>query len=221
MLLRRPDIRRSEQLLISNNALIGVARAAYFPRISLTGLAGFVSGDLDAWFNSDSVAWAAGGALAGSIFTGGALSGGVKQAEALQQQALFAYQQSIITALQEVEDALISTQKAREKLISDGRRVEALTEYARIARLRYDNGFTSYIEVLDSERSLFAAKLTFVDTQKDVYVGLINTYKAMGGGWIILAEQKANEVDFPGGEDSYEPDPEAAASYSEAESVNQ
>ena len=120
-----------------------------------------------------------------------------------------------------MEDALISTQKAREKLISDGRRVEALTEYARIARLRYDNGFTSYIEVLDSERSLFAAKLTFVDTQKDVYVGLINTYKAMGGGWIILAEQKANEVDFPGGEDSYEPDPEAAASYTEGEQLNQ
>ena len=221
VLLRRPDIRQAEQDLISNNALIGVARAAYFPRISLTGLAGFVSGDLDAWFDSDSVAWAAGGALAGSIFTGGALSANVKQAEALQQQSLFAYQQSIITALQEVEDALISTQKAREKLISDGRRVEALTEYARIAGLRYDNGFTSYIEVLDSERSLFAAKLTYVDTQKDIYVGLINTYKAMGGGWVVLAEQKANEVDFPGGEDSYEPDPEAAASYSEAESVNQ
>jgi len=221
VLLRRPDIRQAEQDLISNNALIGVARAAYFPRISLTGLAGFVSGDLDAWFDSDSVAWAAGGALSGSIFTGGALSGGVKQAEALQQQSLFTYQQSIITALQEVEDALISTQKAREKLLSDGRRVDALTEYSRMARLRYDNGFTSYIEVLDSERSLFAAKLTFVDTQKDIYVGLINTYKAMGGGWIILAEQKANEVDFPDGEDTFEPDPEAAASYSEAEPVNQ
>ena len=130
--------------MIANNALIGVARAAYFPRISLTGFAGFVSGDLDAWFDSDSAAWAAGGALAGNIFTGGALKGNVKQAEALQQQSLFAYQQSIITSLKEVEDALISTQKAREKLVSDGRRVDALKEYARIARLRYDNGFTSY-----------------------------------------------------------------------------
>jgi len=215
VLLRRPDIRQAEQDLISNNALIGVARAAYFPRISLTGFAGFVSGDLDAWFDSDSVAWAAGGALAGNIFTGGALKGNVKQAEALQQQSLFTYQQSIITALQEVEDALISTQKAREKLISDGRRVDALKEYARIARLRYDNGFTSYIEVLDSERSLFAAKLTFVDTQKDIYVGLINTYKAMGGGWVVLAEQKANEVDFPADEDGYVPDPAATATYNE------
>ena len=215
LLLRRPDIRRAEQLLISNNAQIGVARAAYFPAISLTGLAGLVSGDLGAWFDSDAATWAVGGAVAGNIFTGGRISGNVKQAEALQQQSLFAYQQSILTALQEVEDALISTQKAREKLIADGRRVEALTEYARIAHLRYDNGFTSYIEVLDSQRSLFSAELTYVDTQKDVYVGLINAYKAMGGGWIVLAEQKANEIDFPEDEDGYIPDPAAAASYSE------
>ena len=221
LLLRRPDIRKAEEDLISNNALIGVARAAYFPSISLTGLAGFISGDLDAWFNSDSVAWAAGGALAGSIFTGGRLSGNVEQAEAVQQQSLFTYQQTIITSLKEVEDALISTQKAREKLISDGRRVDALTEYARIARLRYDNGYTSYIEVLDSERSLFGAQLTYVDTQKDIYVGLINTYKAMGGGWVVLAEQQANEVDFPDNEDGYIPDPATSASYSEAEPVDQ
>ena len=90
-----------------------------------------------------------------------------------------------------------------------------------MARLRYDNGFTSYIEVLDSERSLFAAKLTFVDTQQDIYVGLISTYKAMGGGWVVLAEQKANEVDFPQDEDTYVPDPAAAASYSETEPVDQ
>ena len=221
LLLRRPDIRQAEQDLIANNALIGVARAAYFPRISLTGLAGFVSGDLDAWFDSDSAAWAVGAAVDGSIFTGGRISGGVRQAEAIQQQSLFAYRQSILTALQEVEDALISTQKSREKLVSDGRRVEALEEYARMAKLRYDNGFTSYIEVLDSERSLFAAQLTIVDTQKDIYVGLINTYKAMGGGWVVLAEQRANQIDFPEDEDGYLPDPAAAASYSEAEALDQ
>jgi multidrug efflux system outer membrane protein len=221
LLLRRPDIRQAEQDLISNNAQIGVARAAYFPRISLTGLAGFVSGDLDAWFDSDSATWAAGGAVAGNIFTAGRVSGGVKQAEALQQQSLFAYQQSILTALQEVEDALISTQKAREKLISDGRRVESLVEYARIARLRYDNGFTSYIEVLDSERSLFSAELNYVNTQNDVYVGLINTYKALGGGWIVLAEQKANEVDFPEHGDGYIPDPASASSYNGANPLDE
>jgi multidrug efflux system outer membrane protein len=213
LLLRRPDIRQAEQDLISNNALIGVARAEYFPRISLTGLAGLVSGDIGSWFESDAATWAVGGAMSGSIFTGGRISGSVKQAEALQQQSLFIYQQSILTALQEVEDALISTEKAREKLVSDGRRVEALTEYERIARLRYDNGYTSYIEVLDSQRSLFNAELTYVNTQNDVYVGLINTYKALGGGWIVLAEQRANEVDFPEDEDGYIPDPETTATY--------
>ena len=152
---------------------------------------------------------------------GGRVSGGVKQAEALQQQSLFSYQQSILTALKEVEDALISTQKAREKLISDGHLVESLTEYARIARLRYDNGYTSFIEVLDSERSLFNAELTYVNTQNAVYVGLINTYKALGGGWVVLAEQRANEIDFPEDEDGYLPDPATAASYSESKPLNQ
>ncbi|MCP4045732.1 MAG: efflux transporter outer membrane subunit [Gammaproteobacteria bacterium] len=213
LLLRRPDIRAAEQDLISNNAQIGVARAAYFPRISLTGLVGLASGDIGSWFESDAATWAVGGTLSGSIFTGGRISGGVKQAEALQQQSLFTYQQTILTALKEVEDALISTQKARERLVSDGRRVEALMEYERIARLRYDNGYTSYIEVLDSQRSLFNAELNYVNTQNDVYVGLINTYKALGGGWVVLAEQRANEIDFPEDEDAYTPDPASAASY--------
>ncbi len=221
LLLRRPDIRRAEQRLISSNAMIGVARAAYFPRISLTGLAGFVSGGLGAWFDSDSATWAAGGALAGNIFTGGRISSGVEQAETLQQQSLFAYHQSILTALQEVEDALISTQKARERLVSDGRQVEALAEYARIADLRYDNGYTSYIEVLDSKRSLFNAELNYVNTQNEVYAGLISTYKALGGGWVVLAEQRANEIDFPEDEEGYVPDPASAALYNGAGSPDQ
>lgn len=220
LLLRRPDIRGAEQDLISNNALIGVARAEYFPRISLTGLAGLVSGDIDSWFDSDAATWAVGAGLSGSIFTGGRISGNVKQAEALQQQSLFNYQQTILTALQEVEDALISTQKAREKLLSDGRRVEALSEYARISRLRYDNGYSSYIEVLDSERSLFNSELTYVNTQNDVYAGLINTYKALGGGWVVLAEQRANEVDYSEDKDGYKPDPETTKTYS-TDQVNQ
>jgi multidrug efflux system outer membrane protein len=221
LLLRRPDIRQAEQDLIANNALIGVARAAYFPRISLTGIAGLVSGDLSNWFDSDAATWAAGGALSGEIFTGGRISGDVKQAEALQQQSLLSYQQTILVALQEVEDALITTQKARERLDSDRRRVEALAEYARIAGLRYDNGYTSYIEVLDSQRSLFNAELNFVNTQNELYAGLISTYKALGGGWIVLAEQKANEIDFPDDGDSYVPDPASARSYNGVDSPNQ
>ncbi len=205
VLLRRPDIRAAEQQLIAANARIGVARAAYFPRISLTGLAGFVSGDLSTWFDQESRTWGVGGDLLGPIFAGGRIKSGVEQSEAVRREFLFNYQQAILQALREVEDALVQTQKSREQLILEQRRVVALKDYARLARLRYDNGYTSYIEVLDSERSLFSAQLNVVQLENSVYSGIINTYKAMGGGWVDLAQQSADMIDFP-------PAPEAPTS---------
>jgi multidrug efflux system outer membrane protein len=202
VLERRPDIIRAEQNLIAANALIGVARAEFFPKISLTGLAGVASGDLSDLFESDSFVWSIGGEGLGAIFTGGRISAGVKQSEAYYRELLFSYQQSILTALSEVEDALSQTQKAREKLQAQERRVKALANYASLARLRYDNGYSSYIEVLDSERSLFDSELNFIRTQSEVIIGVINTYKAMGGGWIAQAEETANTVDFPPDEKS-------------------
>ena len=197
LLVRRPDIRQAEQNLIAANARIGVARAEYFPRISLTGLAGFVSGDLSELFNSENEIWNAGASASGAIFTGGRISGGVEQAEAIQKQALQSYLQSIQVAFREVNDALVETQKTREEQDAQGRRVEALESYARLARLRFDNGYSSYIEVLDAQRSLFSAQLNYVQSQNGVFVGLINTYKAMGGGWVTEAEATANEIDYP------------------------
>jgi multidrug efflux system outer membrane protein len=197
ILARRPDILQAEQNLIAANALIGVAKAEYFPRISLTGLLGLASGDLSNLLESDSLIWSIGGDAFGAIFTGGRISAGVKQSEAYYKELLFRYHQSILTAFREVEDALVSTQKAREKLQAQGRRVKALENYAGLARLRYDNGYSSYIEVLDAERSLFDSELNSVRTQSEVIVGMINTYKAMGGGWVMLAEETANTVDFP------------------------
>jgi len=202
ILARRPDILEAEQNLIAANARIGVARAEYFPRLSLTGLAGVASGDLSNLFESDSSVWSIGADSLGAIFTGGRISAGVQQSEAYYKELLFRYQQTILTALREVEDALVSTQKAREKLQAQERRVTALDNYASLARLRYDNGYSSYIEVLDAERSLFDAELNAVRTQSDVIVGMINTYKAMGGGWVMLAEETANMVDFPSEENS-------------------
>ena len=196
ILTRRPDILQAEQNLIAANALIGVARAGYFPRISLTGLAGMVSGDLSDLLESDSLVWSIGGDAYGSIFTGGRISAGVKQSEAYYKELLSRYQQAILAALREVEDALVNTQKAREKLQAQERRVKALEVYASLARLRYDNGYSSYIEVLDAERSLFDSEINAVRTQTDVIVGMINTYKAMGGGWVALAEEKADTVDL-------------------------
>lgn len=197
LLVRRPDIQQAEQTLIAANARIGVARAEYFPRISLTGLAGFVSGDLTDLFNSENETWGAGVNALGAIYTGGRVSGGVQQAEAGQKEALQRYLQTIQIAFREVNDALVETQKTREEREAQGRRVDALESYARLAKMRYDNGYSSYIEVLDAQRSLFSAELNYVQSQSGVFVGLINTYKAMGGGWVTDAEATANEVDYP------------------------
>jgi multidrug efflux system outer membrane protein len=197
ILSRRPDIMQAEQNLIAANALIGVARAEYFPSISLTGLAGVASGDLSNLFENDSFVWSIGGDAFGAIFTGGRIAAGVKQSEAYYKELLFRYQQAILTAFREVEDALVSAQKAREKLQAQERRVKALENYASLARLRYDNGYSSYIEVLDAERSLFDSELNAVRTQSEVIIGMINTYKAMGGGWVAMAEETADTVDFP------------------------
>ncbi|MGF6776237.1 efflux transporter outer membrane subunit [Paraburkholderia sp. GAS334] len=194
LLERRPDLRQAEQNLIAANALIGAARALYFPDISLTGLFGTASGQFSKLFTGPSRVWSFAGSLTVPIFTAGSISGQVSQAEAQQQQALFQYQQSIQTAFQEVDDALIALQKSREQLVVQGRQVEALKTYSRLARLRYEGGYTSYIEVLDAERSLFNAQLSYTQTNGLVFSSLIGLYKAMGGGWVVDAERMTGQV---------------------------
>ena len=189
VLEQRPDVRAAEQELVAANAQIGVARAQYFPSITLTGLLGVASNELSNLASSSAGFWSAGGAIAGPVFTGGLISGQVRVTEAIQKQALETYLQTIQTAFREVDDALVSNQKTRAELEAQGRRVEALREYARFANLRYDEGQVSYIEVLDSERRLFEAELAYAQNQSDVYSALVNTYKAMGGGWIVEAEE--------------------------------
>jgi multidrug efflux system outer membrane protein len=123
------------------------------------------------------------------IFTGGSLLGQFWASEAIQQQVLFNYQNTVQTAFREVNDSLIDQGRTREQLEAQKRQVESLREYARIAWLRFDNGYTSYIEVLDAERSLFSAELTYVQTQGILFVALVNLYKAMGGGWVVEADK--------------------------------
>ena len=123
------------------------------------------------------------------IFTGGAVRGQVMSAEAIRQQALFNYRNTIQTAFREVEDSLIDQRRTREQLEAQQRQVDALRETARFARIRYDNGYTSYIEVLDAERSLFSAELTYAQTQGILFSALVNLYKAMGGGWVVEADK--------------------------------
>lgn len=183
LLERRPDIRAAEQLLIAANARIGVAKAAFFPSISLTGLLGFASTDLSDLFSSDARTWSYGGVLNQPLFTGGTLLGRLTVSEAQQKQALSFYQQSIQNAFAEVENSLVDQLKTREQLAAQRRQVDALSRYSELAWLRYDNGYTSYIEVLDSERSLFNSQLQLAQTQAQLYFAMINLYKAIGGGW--------------------------------------
>jgi outer membrane protein, multidrug efflux system len=190
LLERRPDIRQAEQDLIAANARIGVAKAAYFPSISLTGLLGYASQDLSRLFMGSAGVWNYAGNLTQPIFLGGRIKGQVKAAKAMQQQALLRYQQAIQTAFREVEDALVDQRKSGEKLAAEAKQVEALRNYRSLAWLRFENGYSSYLEVLDADRTLFSAELTYTQTRGSRFQAMVNIYKAMGGGWPVESENK-------------------------------
>jgi multidrug efflux system outer membrane protein len=193
LLENRPDIRQAEQDLIAANARIGVAKALYFPTIFLTGTYGVVSRDLDLLFTAPAKAWTYAVPAIGPVFTAGATAGQVKVAESVQQETLFRYQKVIQQAFREVDDALVDQTKSRKMLAIQGEQVEALRGYARLAELRYDNGYTSYLEVLDAQRSLFQGELLYAQTQVVLFRALVNIYKSMGGGWVAEADKLAKE----------------------------
>ena len=190
LLTNRPDILKAEQELVAANANIGVAKALYFPTISLTGLFGFASKDLSDLFTGPAQTWSWAVPITMPIFTGGAIAGQVKATEAIQQQALFSYQKTIQTAFREVEDALTAQRRTREQLEAQTREVAAWRNYAKTARLRYDNGYTSYLEVTFAEQNLFSAELAYTQTQGVLFQALVNVYKALGGGWVTEADQR-------------------------------
>jgi len=190
LLGRRPDIRQAEHDLIAANARIGVARAAYFPTVSLTGFLGTSSREVSDLFEGNSKAWNYAANVTVPIFTAGRIKGQVEAAEAIQQQALINYQRTIQNAFREVDDSLIDQDRTRETLSAQGEQVMALQDYAHLARLRYDEGYSSYLEVLDAERSLFNVDLRYTQTQADLFSSFVNLYKTMGGGWIDLADEK-------------------------------
>jgi multidrug efflux system outer membrane protein len=189
LLERRPDLRQAEQQLIAANARIGVAKAAFFPSISLTGLLGTASGDLSDLFKGPSKTWQFAGQLAQPIFTGGALTGQLQVAEAQQQQALLNYQQTIQNAFAEVDNRLIEVAKLRDQLRDQTVQVKALQRYLDLATLRYQNGYSDYLTVVDAERNRYNAQLALIQNQGDLLIAVVNLYKALGGGWINEAEQ--------------------------------
>jgi len=145
-------------------------------------------------FDGPAKTWSWTAPIVAPIFTAGQISGEVKAANALQQQTLFRYQQVIQNAFREVDDSLIDQNKSKEQLSAQGRQVEALRSYAHLARLRFDEGYSSYIEVLDAERSLFDVELSYTQTQATVFRALVNLYKAMGGGWVNEADQLTTDM---------------------------
>lgn len=183
LLERRPDIRQAEQDLIAANARIGVARAAYFPAISLTGTLGSASADLSNLFTGPAYIWNAGASVTVPIFTAGRTWGQVKASEALQKQALLTYQKTIQTAFREVEDSLVDQNRTRAKLEALFNQLTALRNYRNLALLRYENGYSSNLEVLDAERNLFSIEITYIETRGGLFNAFISLYKAMGGGW--------------------------------------
>ncbi len=196
VLQRRPDILQAEQNLVAANALIGVARAEYFPHISLSGMLGLASADLSSLLNGASGIWNLGAAAGGTIFSGGAVDAQVRISEAARQQALHAYIRTVQTAFVEVNDALIASRKSREILAAVRLQVEASRSYARFAQMRYEEGYVSYMEVLDAERSLFDAELDYTRKEAEVHAALVAVYKALGGGWVTDLEQELNRQDF-------------------------
>jgi len=191
LLERRPDIRQAEQNLVAANANIGVARAAYFPDISLTGVFGVESAQLSNLFKGPSRAWSVGGSLLQPIFNAGRIDSQVAQAEALQREALYTYEKSIISAFQDVENALVDRTKFGQVREEQAKNVQALQRFRDLADLRYREGVTIYLEVATAEQSLFNAQLAYVTTQSQLFQAYANLYKAMGGGWVEEAEQLA------------------------------
>jgi len=186
LLERRPDIREAEQILIAANAEIGVAKAQFFPQLALTGSAGSSFGRSSAFpstYPTQVGIWSYGAQTVQPVFTGGALRGNLHLAESECSQALLAYQQTIQRAFGEVSDSLIAYNKLHQVRIRQQARVGDLQESVRISTLRYKGGTTTYLEVLDSQRSLYAAELTLASARGDEFRSLVQLYRALGGGW--------------------------------------
>ena len=189
LLTRRPDLMQAEEQLVSANAQIGAARALYFPTISLTGTFGNASTQLSDLFKGPARVWNYAGSVVGPIFTFGAVSGQVAQAEAAQKAALYNYQLSIQNAFADVDNTLVANQNVRTQLAAQERLVAALADYERLAKLQYDGGYTSYTTVLQAEQSLFPAELQLALVRASVFTSAANIYKAMGGGWVTEADR--------------------------------
>ena len=183
LLERRPDIQSSEQQLVAANARIGVAKAAYFPQITLTAVGGYQSPALTNLFTGPAGLWSFGGQLLQPIFTGGRIRSNVRLTEAQQQETVLVYQQSIQQAFREVSDSLVAYRKNQEFRSQEELLTNSAQDATRLANMRYQGGVTSYLEVLDSDTRYFDAQLSLAQAQLNERLAMVQLYNALGGGW--------------------------------------
>jgi multidrug efflux system outer membrane protein len=183
LLERRPDIRSAEQNLVAANAIIGVAKAAYFPRISLTSFLGFQSNQLSNLFTGPTRMWQFAPQVTQPIFNAGRLKSNVRLAKAQEQIALIQYERAIQTAFREVSDTLIQYQKVREIRVQQELLVATLQDRSRLSYVRYRGGVDTLLNALDADRDLFDAELGLAQTRRNELLALVQLYRALGGGW--------------------------------------
>ena len=189
ILKRRPDIAEASFLLRAQTQNIGIAEALRWPSISLTGTLGFASTELDS-VTIDGSVWSVGGQLFGPVFDFGQNKRRVEIEELITQQFLFQFENKILNAFREVEDSLVEIKTYREELAANERQLKAARNANRLALERYDKGVSSYLEVLDTERTLFSTDLQQSQTQQLYLSAFVNLYKALGGGWVTREDRE-------------------------------
>jgi len=183
LLERRPDIQQAEAQLIAANAEVGVAKAQLFPQLSLSGTGGTASSQLKGLVDGKNLYWLASGSLTQSIFDAGRLRNNLRLSETQKQEEVLAYQRTIKQAFEGVSDALIGLQKFREYREEEANLTASAEDATRLARLRYNGGSTSYLEVLTNDTNYYSAQLTLAVAQEDEALSIVQLYSALGGGW--------------------------------------
>lgn len=183
LLERRPDIRQAEESLIAANANVGVARAAFFPQISLTATAGYESPALSNLFTGPAGIWTMAAGLTQPIFEGGRLKSNLRLTQAQREQMSLTYQQTIQGAFRDVSNALVAYRKNQEFRIQQEHLLASATDAAKLSQVRFKAGSTDYLEVLTNETNAFTAELTLAQAQGNELIALVQLYQALGGGW--------------------------------------
>ena len=193
VLARRPDVSEAMYALQAQTAQIGVAQALRLPAINLTGLLGVATSEVSN-MQSDGGVWSIGGSLLGPIYDFGKNQRRVEIEEALTEQARYRYENAVLTALREVDDALVDIEMLKRQTAAIERRLKAAANANFLSKERYDKGVTSYLEVLDSERTLFEVELGNSERRQQLFNAYVQLYKALGGGWMTkeaMAQQEA------------------------------